>query len=105
MSSCVGCFCFGIKPIKHIALDKSSLVKTCGLFGVLGAISMNKKQRGRYEPPEALKEVLFKALAGRRYRLDCGHCISFYKGNLANDLTFRNGWGGDVKVICAQCGY
>ncbi len=66
---------------------------------------MEKTQKQAYEPPEALKSILSQVLAGRRFRLECGHHITFLGGNLANDLTIRNGSAEDLKVICAQCGY
>ena len=61
-----------------------------------------QKQKQQYRSPEELKEILWQTLAGKKYFLDCGHCITFGQ-SLGNDLTLRN--GRDFTVICSQCGY
>jgi hypothetical protein len=63
---------------------------------------MTKKQKEAYIEPEILRNILQKALAGKKFRLDCGHHITF-NAALGNDLTVRN--GKELRVICAQCGY
>jgi len=63
---------------------------------------MTKEQEAKYEPPERLKEILTEALAGKKFRLDCGHHVSFWHF-LGNDITIYN--GKKFKVICSQCGY
>ena len=62
---------------------------------------MTREQKQAYEEPEALRAIL-QSLSGRKFRLDCGHHITFGE-ILGNDLTIRN--GKDFKVICALCGY
>ena len=63
---------------------------------------MTREQEAEYEPPERLKEILKEALSGKKFRLDCGHHVSFWHF-LGNDVTIRN--GKKFKVICSQCGY
>ena len=63
---------------------------------------MTKKEKQAYETPDALKEILHKALDKKKFRLECGHHITFTEV-LGNDLTIRN--GKDFVVICAMCGY
>lgn len=64
---------------------------------------MTKKQKKKYEDSSALQEILQINLAGKKFKLDCGHHITF--GHfLGNDLTIRNG-AKHFSLICAQCGY
>jgi len=63
---------------------------------------MTRQQKQLYNEPEILREILQRALAGKKFRLDCGHHITF-NAALGNDLTVRN--GKELTVICAQCGY
>ena len=34
---------------------------------------MTKKEKERYEGPELLRDILQRTLAGKNFRLDCGH--------------------------------
>lgn len=62
---------------------------------------MTKRQKREYEDTDALREAL-AALRGRKFRLDCGHHVTF--GHfLGNDITIFN--GKKQKIICSQCGY
>ena len=63
---------------------------------------MTRAEIAKYEEPEALKAILQRTLAGLKFRLDCGHCITFHT-DLGNDLIIRN--GKEIKVICSDCGY
>ena len=63
---------------------------------------MTRQQKQQYNEPEILRDILQRALSGRKFRLDCGHHITF-NASLGNDLTVRN--GKELTVICAQCGY
>ena len=63
---------------------------------------MTRAEIAKYEEPEALKDILHRMLAGAKYRLDCGHHISF-NAVLGNDLIIKN--GKKLKVICSDCGY
>ena len=63
---------------------------------------MTKEQEGHYEDTEALKQILLKVLSGRKFRLDCGHHVTFGH-NLGNDVTVYN--GKKLSIICSQCGY
>lgn len=63
---------------------------------------MTRKQKEQYHDPEELKEILRQALAGKKFLLQCGHCITFFH-HLGNDLTIRN--GKEITVICSLCGY
>jgi len=62
---------------------------------------MTKKQEQKYQDTDVLREII-KRLKGSRYRLDCGHHISF--GHIfGNNITIIN--GKEPKIICSQCGY
>ena len=51
---------------------------------------MTKQEKSRYSEPEALRDILMRVLAGKKFRLDCGHYVSF--GHfLGNDITILNG--------------
>ena len=62
---------------------------------------MTNKQKRAYNEPEALKDILLRTLAGLKFRLDCGHLVTF-NSVLGNDLIIRNGI--KLKIICADCG-
>ena len=50
---------------------------------------MTKEQKRQYEEPEVLREILKRMLAGKKFRLDCGHHVSF--GHfLGNNITIYN---------------
>ncbi len=63
---------------------------------------MTRKQIQRYHQPEALQDILQRVLAGKRFKLMCGHHVTFGQ-ILGNDVTIRN--GKKFKIICTQCGY
>ncbi|RZB31319.1 MAG: hypothetical protein SRB2_04844 [Desulfobacteraceae bacterium Eth-SRB2] len=63
---------------------------------------MTKEQKKAYQDVEVLKAILSKTLAGAKFRLDCGHHITF-NHTLGNDITIYN--GKKLKIICSQCGY
>ena len=63
---------------------------------------MTNEQKRKYSEPELLKDILERVLKGKKFRLECGHYVSF--GHfLGNDITIRN--GKEFKIICSQCGY
>jgi len=65
-------------------------------------VKMTKEQENEYQDVEVLKEILFRTFYGAKFRLDCGHHITF--GHyLGNDITIYN--GKKLKIICSQCGY
>lgn len=47
---------------------------------------MNKHERDQYQEPEVLRDILIRILDGKKFRLDCGHHITFGQ-YLGNDLT------------------
>lgn len=63
---------------------------------------MTKAQQAAYAETEKLREILEKALAGKKFKLDCGHCVTFCH-HLGNNVTIYN--GKKFKIICAECGY
>lgn len=63
---------------------------------------MTKKEEKVYQDTEILKEILLRTLAGRKFRLDCGHHVTFGH-SLGNNITVYN--GKTFKIICSQCGY
>ena len=63
---------------------------------------MTKEEKERYDGPELLRDILQRTLAGKKFRLDCGHYVSF--GHfLGNDITIIN--GKEFKIICSLCGH
>jgi len=63
---------------------------------------MTKEQKKQYHEAKLLKQILTRTLGGMKFRLDCGHHITF--GHfLGNDITIYN--GKELKVVCSQCGY
>jgi len=62
---------------------------------------MTLSQKTRYSNVEQLK-AYFNYLKKRKYRLDCGHHVTF-GFFLGNDLLIIN--GKQFKIICSQCGY
>jgi hypothetical protein len=63
---------------------------------------MTRAEKAKYSEPEALKDILRRTLYKKKFRLECGHFITFGEV-LGNDLIIRN--GKDFTVICSQCGY
>lgn len=63
---------------------------------------MTNEEKSRYGEPEALRDILIRVLSGQKYRLDCGHHVSFF-GHLGNDITILN--GKEPKIICSLCGH
>ena len=62
---------------------------------------MTQTEKAQYRPVEELKAVIAK-LKGQKYRLDCGHHVTF--GHfLGNDITILN--GKEPRIICTLCGY
>jgi len=66
---------------------------------------MTKKQKQMYQEAEALRQLLWETLAGKKFKLHCGHHITFGQ-QLGNDLTLYNGAKNKgFVVICSLCGY
>ena len=63
---------------------------------------MTNEQKKEYQEPEQLKDILIRLLDGKKFRLECGHHVTFGH-NLGNDITIYN--GRKFKIICSQCGY
>ena len=63
---------------------------------------MTRKQKQQYQQPEMLRDILQRVLVGMKFRLDCGHHVTFGE-ILGNDVTIRN--GKKFRIICTQCGY
>ena len=63
---------------------------------------MTKENKERYDGPELLRDILHGVLAGRKFRLDCGHYVT-WGTHLGNDVTIYN--GKKFKIICSQCGH
>ena len=62
---------------------------------------MTQQEESRYEDSQVLKDIL-DGLQGRKFRLDCGHHITFGH-NLGNDITIYN--GKRLRIVCSLCGY
>jgi hypothetical protein len=63
---------------------------------------MTKEQERKYSEPELPKDILERALRSGKFRLECGHHVSF-GSNLGNDITAIN--GKEFKFICSLCGH
>ena len=63
---------------------------------------MTREQKSAYQETDELRKILIQALAGQKFRLDCGHHITF-GFHLGNDITIYN--GKELTIICSQCGY
>lgn len=64
--------------------------------------AMTKKAEAKYEESESLRKILEQTLTGRKFRLDCGHHVTFGH-NLGNDITIYN--GKQLRIVCSLCGY
>ena len=62
---------------------------------------MTKQQKEAYQDVAALKKII-QQLKGKKFRLDCGHHITF-GSCLGNDITIRN--GKIPEITCSLCGY
>jgi len=63
---------------------------------------MTKEKEMQYQDTDILRNILHQALNGKKFKLDCGHHITFHH-SLGNDITIYN--GKQLKIICSQCGY
>ena len=63
---------------------------------------MTNKQKESYKDTDALRRI-FDQLKGRKFRLDCGHHVTFGH-NLGNNITIYND-NKRLKIIFTQCGY
>lgn len=63
---------------------------------------MTKEQKKHYQDTETLRNILRRTLKGKKFRLDCGHHVTF-NHSLGNNITIYN--GKKFKIVCSQCGY
>jgi hypothetical protein len=49
-----------------------------------------KKHKDNYQSPESLRTKLKRALENEKFKLDCGHCITF-NHVLGNNVVIING--------------
>ena len=63
---------------------------------------MTRKEMQQYQQPEHLQKILQRVLAGKKFRLQCGHHVTFGE-ILGNDVIIRN--GKKFKITCTLCGY
>ncbi|HAR37682.1 MAG TPA: hypothetical protein DCS09_03385 [Porphyromonadaceae bacterium] len=61
---------------------------------------MTRKQKQQYHEPEALRDILQRVLNGLKFRLDCGHHVTFGEV-LGNDISVLN--GKKLRIICTLC--
>jgi len=73
-----------------------------GRASVFREIIMTNEQRLQYSEPELLKDILERVLKGKKFKLECGHYVTFGH-NLGNNITIYN--GKKFKITCSQCGY
>ena len=62
---------------------------------------MTKKEKAQYEEPKALKKILYRELQGKKFRLSCGHHITFNE-TLGNNLVILN--GKTLPGVSMSCG-
>ena len=62
---------------------------------------MKKSKKEAYQPVVNLKQLILSHV-GRKYLLDCGHCVTFGYF-LGSNVIIIN--GKNLKVICTECGY
>lgn len=62
---------------------------------------MTEREKRAYRPVEELRETL-SSLAGQKFKLDCGHHITFHH-NLGSSMLIHN--DRELKLICSLCGY
>jgi hypothetical protein len=65
------------------------------------AKAMTREQKETYEDTEMLRKI-FRQLKGRKFKLDCGHHVTFGYF-IGNDITIFN--GKTPTIICSQCSY
>ena len=63
---------------------------------------MTKEEKQEYAEADELSTFLLEALGGEKFRLHCGHHITFGHP-LGNNLIILN--GTKLRVICSECGY
>ena len=63
---------------------------------------MTKEEKERYDEPELLRDILERRLAGKKFKLDCGHYVT-WNHQLGNDVTIRN--GRKLRIVCSLCSY
>ena len=63
---------------------------------------MTKEEKQEYAEADELRKILLETLGGEKYRLDCGHHITFGHP-LGNNLIILN--GTKLELICTHCGY
>ena len=64
---------------------------------------MTLQEKSKYGKAKDLKEIIYKTLFGKKFKLDCGHHVTF-GCFLGNDVSIHQN-GKTVNVICTQCGY
>lgn len=62
---------------------------------------MTRQQQQFYQDNKPVKDLI-KSLKGRKFKLDCGHHVTFGH-HLGNDITIFN--GKNPKIICSLCGH
>jgi len=55
----------------------------------------------KYEPTDELR-IFLNGLKGEKFKLDCGHYVTFGY-NLGNNIIIFN--GKKFSIICTLCGY
>jgi len=61
---------------------------------------MTREQIEQYQETDCLRAELYR-LKGRKFRLDCGHHVTFGEF-LGNDIVVQN--GKEMKIVCSHCG-
>ena len=62
---------------------------------------MEKDKRDLYQETDKLREII-QSLQGQKFKLDCGHHITFGH-HLGNNIFIFN--GKEIEIICSLCGY
>lgn len=62
---------------------------------------MTREAKDHYQNTDVLRKVI-QQLKGQKFRLDCGHFITF-GSHLGNHITIYN--GKRPVIVCSLCGY
>jgi hypothetical protein len=63
---------------------------------------MTKTEKEQYADADELRKILVQLVEHKKYRLDCGHHVTF-NHNFGSNITIIN--GKHLKIICSLCGY
>lgn len=63
---------------------------------------IRKAKFSEYAPPEELEKLLFPILYKKKFRLPCGHLVTFNESFGAH-MAIRNRWDNKLVIECGDC--